>query len=203
MSFPARIHPPLHVYASRCRPPCMAAAARRAWVMEASVSVSTRVYLSCCVGDCKPFLCLQLCAHCASPQSQTPHLHSSASFPEFPPIHAGTTRTRKSSHQNSPRLAAWSKQLHAIHSLGLCQVLLFVKDDMQHHGKSEFLATAWRPTGRSPTYAAAQQSVAAGHQMILFHGRGAVLVSGTAHVLARDAGAGRGTSGDLLFEKAP
>jgi len=39
-----------------------------------------------------------------------------------------------------------------------------------------------------------------GHQIV--HGRGGFLVNGVAHVLPRDAGAGRGTSGDLLVEEA-
>jgi len=38
--------------------------------------------------------------------------------------------------------------------------------------------------------------------MILSHGRGGVLDPGTANVLARDAGVGRGASSDLLINEA-
>jgi len=38
--------------------------------------------------------------------------------------------------------------------------------------------------------------------MILGHGRGGVLDAATANVLARDAGAGRGESSDLLVNEA-
>jgi len=73
---------------------------------------------------------------------------------------------------------------------------------MQHDGTSARLATTGCPTGRSLTHAAAHPARADGHQIILCHGHGGVLVAGKANVLARDAGAGRGASSDLLVEEA-
>jgi len=71
---------------------------------------------------------------------------------------------------------------------------------MQHHGTSARMATTGRPAGRSLTHAAAHKATANGHQIVL--GGGGFLVDGAAHVLPRDTGAGRGTSGDLLVEEA-
>jgi len=41
-----------------------------------------------------------------------------------------------------------------------------------------------------------------GHQIVLDHGRGGVLVAKTTNVLSRDAGVGRGVSDDLLVQEA-
>jgi len=79
---------------------------------------------------------------------------------------------------------------------------LCVKDDSQHHGPSARLAFTSRPTGRRPTHLTAHKARADGHQIILGHGRGGVLVAWTTNVLSRDAGAGRGASGDLLVQEA-
>jgi len=79
---------------------------------------------------------------------------------------------------------------------------LCVKDALQHHGTSARLASTGRPTTRSPTHLTAHKARTDGHQIILGHGRGGVLVAGAAHVLSRDAGAGRGASGDLLVQEA-
>jgi len=80
-------------------------------------------------------------------------------------------------------------------------VPLCVKDTLQHHGTSARLASTGRPTARSPTHLTAHKARANGHQIILGHGRGGVLVAGMTHVLSRDAGAGRGASGDLLVQE--
>jgi len=79
---------------------------------------------------------------------------------------------------------------------------LCVKDALQHHGTSARLASTGRPTGRSPTHLIAHKARADGHQIILGHGRGGVLVARTTNVLSRDAGAGRAASGDLLIQEA-
>jgi len=76
------------------------------------------------------------------------------------------------------------------------------KDASQHHGPSARLASTSRPTGRSPTHLTAHKARADDHQIILGHGRGGVLVAWTTNVLSREAGAGRGASGDLLVQEA-
>jgi len=79
---------------------------------------------------------------------------------------------------------------------------LFVKDALQHHGTTARLAFTGCPTARSPTHFTAHKDRADGHQIILGHDRGGVLVAGTTNVLSRDAGASRGASGELLVQKA-
>jgi len=54
---------------------------------------------------------------------------------------------------------------------------LCFKDALQHHGTSARLASTGRPTGRSPTHLTAHKARADGHQIILGHGRGGVLVA--------------------------
>jgi len=77
-----------------------------------------------------------------------------------------------------------------------------LKDTLQHHGTSTRLASTGRPFARSPTHLTAHKARADGHQIILGHGRGGVLVAGTTNVLSRDAGASRGASVDLLVQEA-
>jgi len=79
---------------------------------------------------------------------------------------------------------------------------LCVNDALQHYGTSARLASTGRPTARSPTHLTAHKTRADRHQIILGHGRGGVLVTRTTNVLSRDAGAGRGASGDLLVQEA-
>jgi len=73
---------------------------------------------------------------------------------------------------------------------------------LQHHGTSARLTSTGCPTARSRTHLTAPKARADGHQIILGHGRGGVLVAGTTNVLSKDAGASRGASGDLLFQEA-
>jgi len=77
-----------------------------------------------------------------------------------------------------------------------------VEDALLHHGTLACLASTARCTARSPTHLTAHKDRADGHQIILGHGRGGVLVAESTKVLSRDAGAGRGASGDLLVQKA-
>jgi len=79
---------------------------------------------------------------------------------------------------------------------------LSVKDTLQHHGTSARLASPGCPPARSPTHLTAHKARADGHQIILGHDRGGVLVAGTTNVLSRDAGASRSASGDLLVQEA-
>jgi len=79
---------------------------------------------------------------------------------------------------------------------------LYGKDALQLHGTSARLASTGCPTGRSPTHLTTHKARADGHQIILGHGRGGVLVAGTNHVLSRNARAGRGASNDLLVLEA-
>jgi len=79
---------------------------------------------------------------------------------------------------------------------------LCVEDALQHHETSARLASTGRPTTRSPSHLTAHKARADGHQIILGHGRGGVLVAGATNVLSSDAGAGRGASGDLLVQEA-
>jgi len=73
---------------------------------------------------------------------------------------------------------------------------------MEHHGTSARLANIGGPTGRSLTHAAAHKARADSHQINLCHGHGGVLFAGTANVLSRDAGVGRGESVDPLLQEA-
>jgi len=55
---------------------------------------------------------------------------------------------------------------------------LCFKDALQHHGTLARLASAGLPTARSPTHLTEHKARADGHQIILGHGRGSVLVAG-------------------------
>jgi len=78
---------------------------------------------------------------------------------------------------------------------------LCIKDALQHHGTSARPASTGRLTARSPTHLTAHKARADGHQIILGHGRGGVLIAWTTNVLSRGACAGRGAAGDLLVQE--
>jgi len=84
---PENIQPPLQAYAASCQPSCMDQKSRRAWVMEASVSVRPGVCCSRSFGNGKPSWRLQQSAHGASHHHQSPHKKIFI-FPEFLAIHA-------------------------------------------------------------------------------------------------------------------
>jgi len=94
-----------------------------------------------------------------------------------------------------------------IEEIAACDTLswplpLCVKDALQHPGTSARLASTGRPTARSPTHLTAHKARADGHEIILGHGRGGVLVAGKTKDISRDSGASRGVSDDLLVQEA-